>query len=328
MSDADPLTWARDALRAVGVAVRGVPVARAVNVWSSVWALRTDAGTYWLKAGRPGEGHAERILASLAADLVLAPLATEPVRGWLLAPDGGTTMETYLSGREDLDPEWMCRLVRDYADLQRSTFEHRPVLESAGIPVADPLLAAEVARAQADCLARFPEGDPRHLPAADHQRVVEATPRLLAAGTALVRGPVPLGLDHGDLATRNVFLPRTGGRHRFFDFSDARWAHPFESMAMLLWECVRRWRIVMPADVIDLRDTRIRTVLDAYLSCWSELAAGEELRDLAGHALRLAPLHRSGVWLRTLAAAETAAVTRHGRTPWAWLQDVTKPVLL
>jgi hypothetical protein len=84
----------------------------------------------------------------------------------------------------------------------------------------------------------------------------------------------------------------------------------------------------MPADVIDLRDARIRVVLDAYLSAWTDLANTDELRNLAAQALRLAPLHRSGVWLHTLADAGADAVARHGRTPWAWLQDVSKPVIL
>ena len=80
--------------------------------------------------------------------------------------------------------------------------------------------------------------------------------------------------------------------------------------------------------MIDARDPRLLAVLDAYLACWTDVAGVEQLRALMAHALRLAPLHRTGVWLRILAQADAEAVTTHGRTPWSWLQDVTRPVLL
>lgn len=53
-----------------------------------------------------------------------------------------------------------------------------------------------------------------------------------------------------------------------------------------------------------------------------------ELRTLAECALRIAPLHRSAVWLCILDGAGPAALAAHGRTPWAWLEDVARPVLL
>lgn len=67
---------------------------------------------------------------------------------------------------------------------------------------------------------------------------------------------------------------------------------------MLLWECLHRWKIATPDNVIDGRDERIREVFDAYLVCWTDFARIGELRILAQHALRIAPLHRSEVWLR------------------------------
>jgi hypothetical protein len=322
----EPLAWASHVLRRAGVPVQGAPTVHATRLWSTVWTLPTNAGTFWLKAGRPGDGGVEQALAALVPELVDEPMAAEPARGWLLTRDGGTTMDAYLSTRQEIEPDDVCRMIRDYAMLQRGVLEHRSMLARAGIPITDPARAGDLARAQADYLAGLPEQDPRHLRAVDHKCVLVATSALAAAGQALVAGPLPMGLDHGDLATRNVFMPRSGGRYRFFDFSDARWAHPFESLTMLLWEFVRRWRITMPAGVLDTREPRIRAILNAYLSCWTDFASMDELRPLAAHALRLAPLHRAAVWLRTLADADVEALGEHGRTPWAWLQDVVHPV--
>jgi hypothetical protein len=143
----------------------------------------------------------------------------------------------------------------------------------------------------------------------------------------LADGPVPLALDQCDLWPGNVFPPTGVGAHRFFDFADAVWAHPFGSLVMLAVECVFRWQVPQPDSAIDLRDGRIRTVFDAYLRQWSDFAPLDELRELLTSALRVAALHRSGAWLRNLAEATTEELATYGSKPWAWLEDVTKPVL-
>jgi hypothetical protein len=116
------------ALRADGVAVHGRPVAVSVNVWSAVWTFATDAGRFWLKAGRPGDGGVESFLAPLLPDLVVAPVTAEPTRGWLLTRDAGPTMDAELSAGAGFDVERVCRLVGDYAALQRGTLDRRSVI--------------------------------------------------------------------------------------------------------------------------------------------------------------------------------------------------------
>ena len=268
-------------------------------------------------------------VAELAPGHVEAPVAVEPERGWLLTRDGGTTlMDSAPGGARGVGVGALTVLLRDYAVLQRRTVGHRDRLVAAGLPVADPLDAAELAVEHAERLARFPVTDPRHLPAEHRDAVHAAAPALTAAGRELAGGPVPLAFDQADLFPRNVFLPRPSGPFRFFDFADAVWAHPFGSLVMLVVECQHRWRIPAAAHLIDCRDHRIRAVVDAYLECWTDLAPLPELRRLAECALRIAPLHRTAAWLGILADADPAALVDHGRTPWAWLEDVTKPVLL
>jgi hypothetical protein len=229
----------------------------------------------WFKASHAGDGAIEPVLAELVPALVDAPVAVEPAKGWLLTRHGGITVDAYLAAGRELDPRAACRIVQDYATLQRDTLAQRARLIGLGIPVADPAQAADVALAHARYLSALPDGDPRHLRLADREAVARAAPQLRTAGETLAAGPVPLGLDHGDLATRNVFMSRAGAPFRFFD-----------------------------------------------------VGALEHLRPLMAHALRLAPLHRTGVWIRILADADTDAVAAHGRTPRSWLQDVTRPVRL
>jgi hypothetical protein len=137
-----------------------------VQAWSTIWTLRTDAGLLWFKAGGPGDGAVEQVLADLVPAMVDAPLAVEAARGWLLTRDGGTTVDAHLSAGGELDVHLACRLVRDYATLQRQTLPQRALLIDAGIPMTDPRRAADVALAQATYLSRLPESDPRSLRAA------------------------------------------------------------------------------------------------------------------------------------------------------------------
>jgi hypothetical protein len=314
-----PAWGSPDWVAAVSAWVGAPVVHRETRPWSTLWT----AGSLWFKENCPAhraEASVHAAVAVAAPAYVDAPVAVEPVRGWLLTRDGGPTL-----GRpRDVGADELAAVLRDYAALQRATVGHEAPLVAAGLRVADPLDAAALARAHAAELAGYPPGDPRHLSPADHDRVLAALPALAAAGAALSAGPVPLALDQADLFPRNVFAPRDGGPHRFFDLADAVWAHPFGSPLLLLVEGQRRWGL--PAG--DGRDPRVAALLEAYLSCWTSYAPLGELRRLAEHALRIAPLHRVAAWLGILRDADAAAVARHGRTPWSWLEDVTRPVVL
>jgi hypothetical protein len=314
--------------------VTGVAVTvahRETRPWSTLWTASTDSGTLWFKENctpHRSEARLHAEIAALAPDHVDAPVAVEPARGWLLTKDGGTTMmDSAPGGSRGVEAPALVALLRDYATLQRLTIPHRNRLVAAGLRDASPLDAAKVAREQAKELAAYPDDDPRHLPADGYDRVMDALPALSEAGASLAAGAVPLAFDQADLFPRNVFLPRPGGPYRFFDLADAVWAHPFGSLVMIMVECLHRWDI--PADdVIDCRDERVAAVLDAYLDCWTDLAPLPDLRRLAEYALRIAPLHRVAAWRRILRDADATTVSKHGRTPWAWLEDVTRPVRL
>lgn len=325
--------WVRDVLEDEGTRGVGEPVEHLTRPWSTVWTVETDDGRFWFKQSCrawPAEGDVQTVLAGLAREYVDPPVAVDTARGWMLTRDGGTTvMDASPGGTRGVEVDTLVDLLRDYARLQRRTVGSRKTFERAGLRVALPRDAAGLARSQAAQMAALPAADPRHLTAEQRGSVLAALPALAEAGAALDAGPVPLAVDQCDLFPRNIFLPRgAGAPYRFFDFAEAVWSHPFGSLVMFVWECLHRWKIESRDDVIDCRDERIREVFDAYLLCWTDLAPVGELRILAQHALRIAPLHRSEVWLRVLDDADDAAIQEHGKTPWAWLQDVAKPILL
>lgn len=324
--------WIERELAVRAITLVDPPVEHETQAWSATWRLPTDRGTFWFKQSgpaHPAEGPVHRAVAVIAPAYVEKPIAIEPDHRWLITRDGGTTMLEAAPDTRGIEVDALVHMLTDYADLQHRTAGHRDVLLQAGMRGLDPRTAHHMARSQADFKADLPPEDPRYLDEEQHQQIIAAVPTLEAAGAALADGPVPYAVDHGDLWPRNVFLPRTaGGPYRLFDLADAAWTHPFTSLVMITTECIYRWKVEQPDDCINLRDARIREVCDAYLGAWTEFAPLPALRRLLQHALRIAPLHRSSAWLDILETADTAALAKHGPTPWAWLQDVAKPVLI
>ena len=222
-------------------------VHRETRPWSTLWTVSTGAETLWFKANcpaQPSEAGVHAALARLVPDYVDAPVAVEPARGWLLTREGGTPLNHCSpNGTGDVGLATLTAVVRDYAALQRGTVGCGDQLVSAGLRVAHPVDAAELAASQAEQLAMLRAGDPRRLTADERDSVLASLPALEKAGRVLTGGAVPLAFDQSDLFPRNVFSRRLGGPYRFFDFADAVWAHPFGSLLMLVAGCLRWWRI-------------------------------------------------------------------------------------
>ncbi len=95
---------------------------------------------------------------------------------------------------------------------------------------------------------------------------------------------------------------------------------------MLIIECRFRWAVDDQPDRLDINHPAITAITDAYLSHWVDYASMPDLRHTLHCALQLAPLRRSQAWINDLAQASLADLQEHGQMPWAWLEDVTRPV--
>ena len=322
--------WASGALSGVGVTEVGKLEPHSMQPWSAVWRVDCGESRYWFKVNARAywEGMVQSAMAGLAPEYVHAPVAEERSHGWILTRDGGPLLRTVLENAGSVRVDAFAPAVADYARLQRRTLGQRDLFASAGVLEAPAAVPEVAAKAQASYLASLPRNDPRRITSDQYDSVMAALPALREAGKVLAEGPVPMALDHGDLWPGNMCCPVDGGGFRFFDFADASWGHPFGSLAMMVVECVYRWEVPQPTDAVNLREERTREVIDIYLREWTDFAPIEEVRELAGHALRVAPLNRTAAWIRNLEDAGPDDLERYGRMPWVWLEDVTKPVLV
>lgn len=227
---------------------------------------RGGGGDVWFKAAVPSLSHdvgVTCLLARLRPDLVLAPLAVDLDRRWMLLPDGGERLRELLE-RERHPRRWL-ELAPLYAELQR-----------AAAPMTEELLGLDT-----------PDYRLVHVPALARSLGttlgLEPPPpdRLAALCDELASNGLPETIQHDDLHDGNVFV-RRDGRYAVFDWGDSCVAHPFASLTVLLDGIEYAFELAP-------RDPDVERIRDAYLEPWgrpAELARAVEIARCLGRLTR------------------------------------------
>jgi len=280
-----------------------------IRAWSAVWSAPTDAGTVWFKAAASGCAYEAALVEALARwvpDRVVAPLAVDTARGWLLSPDGGPTLR-----ERDLELAGWEAMLRAYAQLQRDLTAQADELRALGTPdqrtermpeVLAGLLAGEEVRAGL--------GPQRH------ERLVVLRSRYARWCAELAADGIPASLQHDDLSDANVFGTGTG--FRFFDWGDASVAHPFASLLVGL--NVAKFRLGLAPGAPEL--ARLR---DVYLEAWTDGRDRSALRRSATLAMRVGKVGRALSWHRALSSAMVAVPPEYADAVTGWLEALEEP---
>jgi hypothetical protein len=226
------------------------------------------------------------LLQKVASSWIVSPIALDVERGWLLLPDGGTTL--WASGNDPV--EGMVLVLPQYAQLQRELMPHVPSLLSAGVAdMRAPIMLQRFDEAMAAVSRRARPQDKDVLAKIAARRdVVGGWCEQLAAAS------IPASLDHNDLHTKNVFVD--GSQARFYDWGDSVVAHPFASMIVGL-KGMTLMHGFAAGDPVMLR------LRDAYLEAFSDLGPRKELVEQMDLACRVGMIARTLVWERALLSA-------------------------
>lgn len=300
--------WLDDRLADAG-RVRTGPVSQPhLRPWGTVLTAPTDRGPVWLKEPGPEtafEVPLYELLARVAPDHVLVPIAADVEHGLLLLPDGGAPLGDGLAA-EDL-PDALATIVPQYAELQRALTGHVDDLLGFGLadlrPVTLPDRLDEAVEAIGRYLGRHASDDDR----AALRRVAAARPTVVEWCEGLAAGVAPASLDHNDLHVWNI-LTTPSGRPRFYDWGDAVVAHPFASLLVTLG--FLRSELQLADD-----DPRARRVRDAYLETFADLGPRAGLVTELELACRVGSIARSLVWLRAVRTAGFEQAGAFGRAP-------------
>ena len=295
MADPDPAgssparDWLDESLAGAGIVRTGAVTRAYVRPWGTVLTAPTSHGPVWLKA--PGADTAFEValyplLARLAPDHVLTPIAVDVPRGLLLLPDGGRPL-----GEEGL-AEALVTILPAYGRLQRDLIPHVGDLLAYGVTDMRAAVmprrfdeAVEAARRYAD---RHGDEDGRET----CRRVAALRDTFTGWCERLGEAAVAPSLDHGDLHAWNILAGRRGTV--FYDWGDSVVAHPFASMLVTLG-----FLGDAPAPVV-------RRVRDSYLEPFADLAPHADLVEELELACRVGKISRVLTWERAVRHDETS----------------------
>ena len=258
---AEARAWIDEQLRERGLS-RTDDIAQVyVRSWSTVLRVPTERGALFFKASAPVQAVEVPLviaLAELRPDVV-APLAYDEERAWMLMRDGGTRLRELPQRRDHAT--WRT-IVTQYADLQRVVAPHVDALVAIGVP--DLRLDELPARfrdlvADEELLLVDREGG---LTRREHDRLAAWTRPFAALCDTLAEYGVPETIEHNDLHDGNVFV--RGGRAFFFDWGDASISHPFHSMRTTL-------AVVANIFGVPRGDALLADLRDAYLAGFGDV---------------------------------------------------------
>lgn len=298
--------WAVQQLDQLGVRRIGEATLNRARPWSTTWCLDTELGTVWLKAcGAAGsyEAPLTALLAQLAPEWTLQPLAIDHDRGWLLLPDGGPDLRSALghSPTEVVAERW-ATILTEYAAMQRRLTDFVPHLLAVGVPDLRPESAP----------GRFAELVAQHAEGSLRDRLMRYAPAFVRVCDRLAASAVPASLQHDDLHDAAVLCGADGwGTPAFIDWGDATVGHPFVTLLV-----TRR----VLGQVLD--PLQVHRVADAYLERWSDLASMAELRSQLDDVVQLGKVSRAWAWERALQDASNADREEWGWPVTGWLEEL------
>jgi hypothetical protein len=313
------IDWATERLRERGRSITGEIEQPHIRPWSTVFRIPTSRGMAWCKATGPGTAHEVKLLPAFAAwgtRHIVAPLAADPGRSWLLLEDGGSTLrQTRPDGRGDADLGAWERILADHAALQRSVERRADDLLAMGVPDGRP-------EALPGTFERLVSDDAvwARVPSDERAEAEAARPRLRMLGTwvaarasELARTGIAATIQHDDLHGGNVFVD--DGEIRFFDWGDAVVAHPFGVLVTTLNSV--GYRLELDPDGPGLRRLR-----DAYLEAWTDVLPRSGLDEALALALDLGRIGKAAAWQRALDGLDPADMGEHSGAPALWLADL------
>jgi hypothetical protein len=303
--------WVRSQVVDAGGRVVGDITQPRIRPWSTQLVVPTDVGRLWFKANCPSlafEPAVHRTLARLDPGEVDEPFAVDTDRGWILTRDRGTTLgDSHHATLED----WRA-VVTLAARLQRRLAAHGPDLLSAGLPDCSPHTVPARYAELTDALAALPRGHPSHLDESRARQLRSGSGLVEDAVGTLLDSPLPTAsLQHGDLHPGNVFAVEA--RLRVFDFGDAQWAHPLETLAVPWGWVHARTTLPWPA------------IVDAYASGWADVIDPVGFDRLLSAAMVTQPVNRCSTWWGAVADATPAELVEWGDRPRFFLELVLEP---
>ncbi len=280
--------------------------------WSVVYRVPTAQGSFFFKALCPALKNEPLITKQLALwqpDIVQSVLEIEPNKGWMLMPDGGTTLRQVLEENPTLN--YWKKILPAYARFQQSMILHRQELLDLGVKDRRlsllPALATKLVSGQnAMCI-----GQQDGLSLADYEMLVSAMPKLQRLCEKLAQYDIPETLQHDDFHDGNIFLNPDG--FKFFDWAESFIAHPFFTLVVTLRSIAYRFKLYEQSPELSELET-------LYLKEWQNFAPLDRLREAFDLAMTLGRINRALTWHMVVSSLPEPHRSNEADAVPGWLQ--------
>lgn len=211
---AEHRAWIDTTLATLDIVAHEPPRATKIRPWSSVGSVETGRGRLWFKANEPAlsfEAALLVVLADVAPDRIMRPLAHDATTGWFLTVDGGPL------GSDQ--PVTVAAALDAITEVQQASARHLDEVLAAGIPDRRPdALAAVLDHA----IAHPASGVGGTRCAGLRDRFVDACALLASDGR--------LGVVNSDHKPDHLFV---GPPVRVYDWGDAVVSHPLADLPFI-----------------------------------------------------------------------------------------------
>ncbi|HEU5103362.1 MAG TPA: phosphotransferase [Roseiflexaceae bacterium] len=287
--------------------------------WSTVLRVPTSVGDLYFKATSPLLAHEPALthwLARRRPDCVAGVLAVDTQHGWMLMPDGGTTLRSVIQADRDIR-HWHA-VLPIYAQLQSDLAPQLDTLlelgcldyRLAGLPARYAALLEDTQALRID----LPDG----LTDGEYARLRALAPRFEELCERLAGYGIPETLHHDDFHDGNIFFGGAG--FRFFDWGESCIAHPFYTLVVGLRGIAYRFDLAEEAPELD----RLRQL---YLEPWAAYGSRASLLEACRLAKQIGSFCRALTWHRVVSSLEVPFREQEQDAVPGWLQIFLETVI-
>lgn len=320
---ADSQAWIAACLSELGLPAPAPVELVHARPWSAVWRVTTPKGPLFFKAACPllaREASLTAWLQDRQPGLTFPLLAADFERGWMLLPDGGPALRSFLRAPADL--RRVDALLPAFASLQIET-SARPQEVLARVPFdRRPALLPSLFAALLEDVETLRPGQQDGLSADHLRRLHLLQPRFADICAELADGPIPPALHHDDFHDGNLYGSSETGPLRVADWGEAALAHPFFSLIILLRALAGS--VGLPDETTDVPErlpAELARLRDLYLTPWEQFTPLPELQRIFSLAWRAGMVSRALTWQAVVASFDPPRRSPYRAAAPAWLGE-------
>ena len=280
--------------------------------WSVVYSAMTNQGIYYFKALCPALKHEPQLAWQLSLwqpNLVQPVLEIDARRGWLLMPDGGSTLRQVLENNPSLD--YWKKILPAYARFQQSLIPHRQELLALGVVNRGLQVLPRLANNLVEDRDAMCIGQTDGLSSGDYELLKSLMPKLQNLCDKLARFGIPETLQHDDFHDGNIFMGQDG--FKFFDWAESFITHPFFTLVVTLRSIAYRFEL-------DEQSPELHELETLYLMEWQEYGTLDHLGKALDLAMVLGRINRALTWHMVISSLPEPYRSKEADAVPGWLQ--------